>query len=121
MLCGVLRARREILERRLTSVAGPLGQPDIDLLVEATEGFSGADVKRLVEDGKNLYAYDRALEEPLQESTDYYLRAVETVIENRVQYEAAEARSRSRQDAERPGPPSGFGPFPGMPGFEPDD
>ena len=36
-----------------------LGDVDIDALAAASDGFTGADLKRLVEDGKILFAYDR--------------------------------------------------------------
>ncbi|MFN3651996.1 MAG: AAA family ATPase [Armatimonadota bacterium] len=108
------QARREIFERHLAGAAGEMGRPDLDRMVEATEGFSGADLKRLVEDGKNLYAYDRAMETPTAESTGYYLRAIKTVLENRARYEAADARARARRASTRPGPRSDYGPFPGL-------
>lgn len=107
-------ARREILKARLANVPPPLGEPELDSLVSATEGFTGADLKRLVEDGKNLAAYDRANELPARASTAYYLQAVETMLENRARYEQAEARRRARRGSGTPAHRSGFGPFPGL-------
>jgi hypothetical protein len=50
------------------------------VLAEATDGLTGADLKRLVEDGKILFAHDRARQRPLaSDTTDYFLRAIETV------------------------------------------
>jgi hypothetical protein len=66
-----------------------------------TEGFTGADLKRLVEDGKNLLAYDKVRGLPLQPVTEYFLRAVATVRENKARYAEAEARAR-RQHPTRP-------------------
>jgi hypothetical protein len=70
---------------------------DGSVLVAATAGFTGADLKRLVEDGKNLFAYDQVRCLPLQPATEYFVRAVATVRENRARYDAAEARARHRQ------------------------
>ena len=36
---------------------------------------ANADLKRLLDDGKNLYAYDRARNRPLRPITDYFLTA----------------------------------------------
>jgi hypothetical protein len=80
---------------------------DVLRLVEATEGFTGADLKRLVEDGKTLYAYDRAQERPLRSSTDYFLAAVETVRANKQRYADAESCAVV-------GPRSSHFPSPGM-------
>jgi transitional endoplasmic reticulum ATPase len=105
-------ARRSILEQRLHGLAASMGQPDLNPVISATDGFTGADLKRLVEDAKNLYAYDRAQEVPRKESTAYFLQAIETVIQNRDRYSDAAARARPQ----RAGHQSSFGPFPGLDG-----
>jgi len=79
-------ARAAILESLLRDQAAIFGGVDKKRLVEATTKFTGADLKRLIEDGKNLFAYDRVKREPLQPVTEYFLRAVETVRENKVRY-----------------------------------
>jgi hypothetical protein len=38
--------------------------PDLGRLTAATEGFTGADLKRVAEDGKTLYAFDVATGRP---------------------------------------------------------
>jgi hypothetical protein len=65
-------------------------------LIAATEGFTGADLKALVEDGKAIYAYDHANGHQPQNSTDYFLRAVTAVKENKQHYAAAEAKALLR-------------------------
>jgi hypothetical protein len=48
-------------------------------LAAATEGFSGADLKRLAEDGKALYAFDKVRGQPAKRPTEYFLADVETL------------------------------------------
>jgi transitional endoplasmic reticulum ATPase len=95
-------AREDILGQHLASLPPALnGDVDARRVVEATPGFTGADLKRLVEDGKNLYAYDRARCEPLRPLTEYLLAAVETVRANKERYAEAEAHAR-QQRPQRP-------------------
>jgi transitional endoplasmic reticulum ATPase len=62
-------------------------------LVAATEGFTGADLKRLVEDGKAIYAHDLAKQADLKPPMDYFLMAVDGVRENKQRYAQAEAHA----------------------------
>jgi ATP-dependent 26S proteasome regulatory subunit len=89
-------AREHILRRHLGDVSALAGM-EIARLVEASEGFTGADLKRLVEDGKNLLAYDRARQRPVREVSDYFLDAIETVRTNKERYIEAEARARQQR------------------------
>jgi transitional endoplasmic reticulum ATPase len=98
------KARAAILSMHLSQLPAPLAQVDSPQLVSATEGFTGADLKRLVEDGKTLYAYDRANGRPLRLPTEYFLAAVETVRANKERYAVAEAQARRQ----RPGRPHWF-------------
>jgi len=52
-------------------------KPDTPRLIAATEGFTGADLKRLVEDGKAIYVYDKARGAEIKPTSDYFMRAVE--------------------------------------------
>jgi transitional endoplasmic reticulum ATPase len=92
-------ARAEILAVNLAPAAAALGKVDVSRLAGATEGFTGADLKRLIEDGKNLLAYDRAQGRPVRAATDYFLTAIATVRANKARY--AEADSRARQQRPR--------------------
>lgn len=87
-------ARAAILQQMLLTQATTFGAIEVPRLVEATSGFTGADLKRLMEDGKNLLAFDKVRGLPLRPVTEYFLRAVETVRENKAHYAAAEARAR---------------------------
>ncbi len=105
-------ARIVILREYLTALPPAIADVDLESVVAATEGFTGADLKRLVEDGKTLFAYDKARQRPLRSPTEYYLSAVETVRANKERYAAAEAHAR-QQRPQRPSyyDPSGGNPF----------
>jgi ATP-dependent 26S proteasome regulatory subunit len=97
-------ARGAILRQHLGPLPAYLADVDLAALVAATDGFTGADLKRLVEDGKTLYAYDRARGLPTKAATAYFLEAVETVRANKQRYATAEANARQQ----RPGRPPYF-------------
>ena len=102
-------ARHAILAERVKSLAAPLGEVDIDPLADETEGLSGADLKRVVEDAKLLLVYDRAKGTEPRPVLEYFSEAANTVRENRDRYAEAEARAR----ATRPNRPPIFD-VPGM-------
>ena len=87
-------ARRSILADRCAALPAPLCDVEIDAVVSGTEGLSGADLKRVVEDAKVLFVYDRAREVPVRPATDYFLDSVGTVRANKERYAEAEARAR---------------------------
>jgi ATP-dependent 26S proteasome regulatory subunit len=87
------QARTEILATLAANLPDELRQVDIPQLVDATEGFTGADLKSLIDDGKAIYAYDKANALEPKPLTDYFLRAVSTVKENKEHYAAAEAQA----------------------------
>jgi ATP-dependent 26S proteasome regulatory subunit len=86
-------ARAQILTRHVAELPVEMRKVDITALVLATEAFTGADLKRLVEDGKAVYAYDKAKRFDLKEPTDYFLKAVDGVRENKQRYADAEAQA----------------------------
>lgn len=83
-------ARRALLDRHLAPVLGRLGPLDVERLVAAAEGFTGADLVRLVEAGKLLVARDRALrrQPPV---TKRFLQAAAAVRANAARVVAARA------------------------------
>jgi ATP-dependent 26S proteasome regulatory subunit len=97
------RARADILTAQMGSAASLDGQLDVQQVAARTDGFTGADLKRLVEDGKLLLAADRAASRPLRPVTDYFLTAIETILENRQRYAEAEARARTQRARNRSG------------------
>jgi ATP-dependent 26S proteasome regulatory subunit len=105
-------ARAAILVDRCADLPLSIKPVDIEALSAASEGLSGADLKRVVDDGKLLYAFARSRGTPMQPSTAYFLQAIETVRRNKEQYAEAEARARARH----PVRPSYFDAF-GSAGF----
>jgi SpoVK/Ycf46/Vps4 family AAA+-type ATPase len=90
-------AARESILRRHIGESSALAGLDVTALVRATEGFTGADLKRLVEDGKNLLAYDRARQRPTREVLTYFLEAIDAVRANKERYAQAEAQARQQR------------------------
>jgi acyl-CoA reductase-like NAD-dependent aldehyde dehydrogenase len=76
---------------------------DVVALIPATEGFTGADLKRLMEDGKALYAYDKVKKLEMKEPTAYFLKAVEVVRENKQRFAEAEAQAMLKPKPGRSG------------------
>jgi SpoVK/Ycf46/Vps4 family AAA+-type ATPase len=102
-------ARLSILQQLVAALPPPLRLRDLTDLVDATKGFTGADLKRVIEDGKALYAFDRATGQSLKPVAEYFLDSVETVRDNKARYNEAEARAR----ANRPPRPPWFDVFHG--------
>jgi len=90
-------ARREILADRIAALPAPLGEAPLDPLAEATDGLSGADLKRVVEDAKVLFVYDRARGLAPRQALEYFVDAANTVRANRERYAEAEARARANR------------------------
>jgi len=94
-------ARAAILEQLLGRWTSAIGDVDCRRLAAATADFTGADLKRLVEDGKNLLAAEKIRNGRLRPATDYFVEAVTTVRANKARYAEAETRALARQRAER--------------------
>ena len=87
-------ARRSIFQELISTLPLELRPPDLEPILAATEGFTGADLKRLVEDTKALVAFDKSQEQQFLEPSEYYLQAVKTVRENKARYAEALAKSK---------------------------
>ena len=97
-----LEARRAILADLCRTLPATMGAIDLDELAAATEQLSGADLKRVVEDGKLLYAFDRARDLPTRPLIAYFVEALETVRANKQRYAQAEASARLRNPSRPP-------------------
>jgi shikimate kinase len=95
-------ARAAILGQHLAALPPAFAAVDRASLAAATEGFTGADLKGLIEDGKTLFAFDKARQRPLRPLTEYFLEAVATVRANKERYAQAEARARQQRAARPP-------------------
>ncbi|HYG78609.1 MAG TPA: ATP-binding protein [Planctomycetota bacterium] len=104
------KARGEILTDLVAKLPDELRTLDIPGVAAMTEGFTGADLKRLVEDGKTLYAYDKVRKQKMLDLTAYFMQAVRGVQANKAIYARAEQRARQQRPS-RPvwfdGPSSG--------------
>ena len=103
-----IQARAAILKDLCAGLPTAFGTVDIQKLAQGTEALTGADLKRVVEDGKLLFAFARTQNATMEPSTAYFLRAIETVRRNKEQYAEAEARARVRHPV-RPSYFDGFG------------
>jgi SpoVK/Ycf46/Vps4 family AAA+-type ATPase len=90
-------ARATILRDRLEKVPAPLCLADPEKLAAEADGLTGADLKRVVEDGKALFAYDKARGVDLRPAEEYFAAAISTVRDNKRLYDEAEARARERR------------------------
>jgi SpoVK/Ycf46/Vps4 family AAA+-type ATPase len=95
-------ARAAILKQHFASLPAALGSVDILRVVSSTKGYTGADLKRLAEDGKLLIGRDKARRQVLRPLTDYFLEAVATVSANKQRYAEAEARARRQRPVRGP-------------------
>jgi len=102
-----MAARARILERHVGATPPPLNAAQIAPLAESTAEFSGADLRRVVEDGKALYAFDRAAGNGLKPITEYFLSAADTLRSSKERYAEAEARA----NLSRPSRPVWFHPY----------
>ncbi len=79
-------ARLEILAEKLALVPEPLRSTDAPFLARESRGLTGADLKAVIEDGKLLFAYDRAKGAQLKPVEDYFLEAIHSVRGNQRSY-----------------------------------
>jgi transitional endoplasmic reticulum ATPase len=99
-------ARVEILKNQIAGLPSPLNEVDVDKVAKAGEGQSGADLKRIVEEGKALYAYDLVKRKAAKDPTSYLLMAIENVNRSKQKYAEAEKRA----NASRSSRPTWFNP-----------
>ena len=59
---------------------------DIDQLATRTSGCTGADLKPLAEDARNLLAFDFSRGKPTRSVTEYFLDALATLRVNQEKY-----------------------------------
>jgi transitional endoplasmic reticulum ATPase len=99
------QGRQQILSAALTALPPAMGEVDLPALAQSCEGLTGADLKRLVEDGKILFAYDKSKNLPPRSATDYFLAALTTVRCNNERYAKAESQANARRQQPNKRPP----------------
>lgn len=82
-------ARGRILQRALRGIPADLEGIDMSRLVEATDGFTGADLDPVIADGKKHFVADKLASRPIRAVTDYFLQAAQEVRQNKLRYAAA--------------------------------
>lgn len=87
-------ARLEILQERAELLPEALRNVELNRLSDETDGLTGADLRRLIDDTKILYAFDKAKKRQLQDSFHYFEKAIETIKSNKEKYQAAEQKAR---------------------------
>lgn len=95
------KARATILRARLKT-APYLAGVDLSRLADACDGLTGADLKRVVEDAKLLYAYDQNKGLPGKGLEGYFDTAIQKVLEQKQHYAEAEARARIQRPNRSP-------------------
>ena len=78
-----LATRARILARWLGSELPQSDAVNLDAVAQITDGFTQADMRRLVADAKILYAADHLQKRPLHDASQYLARAVESLVEVR--------------------------------------
>ena len=92
---GLLQSRRLSSAGHFGPAPPPLNDADVERMVESTQDFTGADLKRTFEDGKALYAFDRVAGKRMKGVTDYFLTAAATVRVSKEKYAAAASRANA--------------------------
>ena len=92
-------ARAKIFAAHVKGLPRELASVEVERIIEATAGFTGADMKRLVDDAKGLYAFDRAGGVPIREAHEYFIEAAAGVRDNKRRYEQAESAAQARPRA----------------------
>jgi len=97
-------ARRDILREHLKELPSELQVDELDNLVTATDAFTGADLKRMVQDATAIFAYENIQEKKNQPVTTFFHQAIEAVRQNKARYAEALAHAKHK-----PSDPFGFG------------
>jgi len=90
------QARLQILNDHLHKLPAELRNLDIKRLANEAEGLTGADLKRLIDDGKILFAFDKAKNLPCRDAYSYFERATTTIRSNKEKYAEAEAKAQAK-------------------------
>jgi len=96
------QARKDILNDHAHKLPLELRKFDLQQLASETDGLTGADLKRLIEDAKILVAYDKARKIACGHPSEYFEKATATIRSNKEKYQEAEMRARARGPAMHP-------------------
>ncbi|MEZ5324343.1 MAG: ATP-binding protein [Verrucomicrobiales bacterium] len=79
-------ARWEILKELLSGQLKPIASVNVDRVIESTDGFSGADLRRLVGDAKLRYVNDLASGKKPMPIITYFNAALKVIVRNKEIY-----------------------------------
>lgn len=79
-------ARLEILQVRCDELRAKFGNFSLDAIADITDSFSGADLRRLVDDAKNLIGHQLLTDGASIDVVDRMLEAAETINKGRARY-----------------------------------
>ncbi|HEY9758121.1 MAG TPA: ATP-binding protein [Oculatellaceae cyanobacterium] len=89
-------ARLEILKDCGVRLPEVMKTVDFESLAEETEGLTGADLRRLIDDAKILYAFDKARNHEIQPIDTYFRKALSAIRKNKEIYKRA-SQSRHKE------------------------
>jgi AAA+ superfamily predicted ATPase len=92
-------ARQAMLQALLTGSVLKLKAGELNHLAELTSDCSGADLKRIVADVRNLHGYDVAKEQFIRAPFEYFQQAIEQLRANRERLAAAPAFTAAHNPA----------------------
>lgn len=95
-------ARERILLERMQKLPPELAAVDCTALAAVTDGLTGADLKRCVEDAKAIYAYAALQNSPRENVAEYFQEAIATIRANKDLYRHAQ-ESAQKLSARVPG------------------
>ena len=84
-------ARAAIMKTHLADFPLSLSDQEITALAEQTDKLTGADLRRIVTDAKNLYGYDVIQKNDLKDLFHYFEEAIKLLRKHRKQLESAPA------------------------------
>lgn len=92
-----LDARRAIIEGQLLNFPLEIAEEDLQTIAKKSEGFTGADLKRLIVDAKNLLGYAVAEGQAPKSMYSYLEEAIILLHQHRKQFEDAPAYTAAHQ------------------------
>ena len=85
-------AREAILRQRAADLLEKYPELDLAAVAQQADGFTGADLRRVVEDARNLLGRDLLAQRPPAPLTSYFLQAINGLRENKRRYKEIQGR-----------------------------
>lgn len=114
-------ARLQILSDHTHRLPAEMRNFDVAKLSEMTDGLTGADLKRLIEDAKILLAYDKSKSTTAEDPFSYFERAADTIRSNKMKYAEAEEKAKMKMPSMKDALTAAFSSMGGYGGDADDD